>query len=248
MAKNYETGHAKNVANFETLISFITGYGADYNPSKAAIHLKNLQTQAKNAKDTLDVINSLLPAYSKAVALREITFEPVKRLSTKILNSLKATDAPKQIIENAETNHRKLQGTRASAKLSEAEKQTLLAEGKVVNQISASQLSYDNVLDNFDKQIKLLASIPEYIPNETELKITSLTGLYNDLKTKNASVVSQTTPLSNSRIARNEIMYNKEIGMVATAFDAKVYVKSVFGPSSPQYKQISGLLIKYAKL
>ena len=39
MASNSETGHAKNVANFEDLISFCTGYGATYNPSKAAIQL-----------------------------------------------------------------------------------------------------------------------------------------------------------------------------------------------------------------
>jgi len=37
MASTSETGHAKNVANFEDLISFCTGYGTAYNPSKAAI-------------------------------------------------------------------------------------------------------------------------------------------------------------------------------------------------------------------
>ena len=96
MATTYETGHAKNVANFETLITFITGYGAAYNPTKAAIQLTNMQKQAKNAKDAVASINSLLPAYSNAVAIREIAFEPLGKLSTKIMNSLKATDAYKQ--------------------------------------------------------------------------------------------------------------------------------------------------------
>jgi len=32
-----ETGHAKNVANFKTMISFVTGYGGDYKPSNSAI-------------------------------------------------------------------------------------------------------------------------------------------------------------------------------------------------------------------
>ena len=248
MSTTYETGHAKNVANFETLISFIVGYGAAYNPTKITIHLGNMQAQAKKAKDAIASINSLLPAYSNAVALREIAFEPISKLSTRLFNSLKATDTPQQIIDNAETHHRKLQGRRASAKVTEAEKQTLLAEGKVVNQVSASQQSYDSVLDTLDKQIKLLASIPEYVPNEIELKIVTLSALYNDLKAKNASVVKQTTPLSNSRIARNEIMYAKETGMVATALDAKTYVKALFGVSSPQFKQISGLVISQIKV
>lgn len=32
MASTTETGHAKNVANFDDFISFVTGYGAAFNP------------------------------------------------------------------------------------------------------------------------------------------------------------------------------------------------------------------------
>ncbi|MBK5214200.1 MAG: hypothetical protein JJE55_11135 [Flavobacteriaceae bacterium] len=39
MSSTSETGHAKNVANFYSQISFITGYGAPYNPTKAALWL-----------------------------------------------------------------------------------------------------------------------------------------------------------------------------------------------------------------
>ena len=45
MASTTETDHAKNVATFEGLISFCTGYGATYNPSKAALKLPALATQ-----------------------------------------------------------------------------------------------------------------------------------------------------------------------------------------------------------
>lgn len=34
MASTSETGHAKNVANLQDLISFVTGYGATYNPTR----------------------------------------------------------------------------------------------------------------------------------------------------------------------------------------------------------------------
>jgi len=34
-----ETGHAKNVANLEDLISFCNGYGSSYNPSKVALKI-----------------------------------------------------------------------------------------------------------------------------------------------------------------------------------------------------------------
>ena len=37
MASTSETGHAKNIANFQDLISFCQGYGATYNPTKESL-------------------------------------------------------------------------------------------------------------------------------------------------------------------------------------------------------------------
>jgi len=105
-------------------------------------------------------------------------------------------------------------------------------------------MGYDNRVENLYKLFNASQLIPQYNPNEEELKISTLTALYEDLKTKNTAVVETTTPLSNSRIARNEVMYKPLSGLVDIAFDTKVYIKSVFGPSSPQYKQVSKLEFK----
>jgi len=50
MASTSETGHAKNVANFEVLISFCSGYGASYSPSKNALKIPQLQTTLTTEK------------------------------------------------------------------------------------------------------------------------------------------------------------------------------------------------------
>ena len=50
MASTSETGHAKNVANFQDLIEFVTGYGATYNPSKSSLKLNNLITLKASAE------------------------------------------------------------------------------------------------------------------------------------------------------------------------------------------------------
>jgi len=248
MSTTYETGHAKNAANFQILIANVTGYGASYNPSMASIQLPNLNALANAANAAIANLNSLLPRYSNAVAEREAAFEPLSRLSTKMYNSLKATDAIKQVKDNAETNHRKLSGRRASAKLSEEEKQALLAKGEEVKQISASQKSYDNMLDMLDKQIKLLADIPSYVPNEIELQIATLQELFNNLQIKNKAVQEHLVPLNAARIARNEALYNAKTGIVAVAQDVKNYAKSVFGVSSANYKLISGIAIRKIKI
>ena len=247
MASNSETGHAKNVANFDTLISFVVGYGATYNPSKPSLKLPALQTLATSAKASINAVNAALPAYSNAVAARETAFAPLSKLITRVLNALKATDTTQEVDESAKTLVRKIQGTRASAKATEEEIAAAKTEGEEIKEISSSQMSFDNRLDNFDKLIKLLASITLYAPNEADLKTTALTTLYNDLKAKNAAVIAATTPLSNARISRNDTLYKPNTGLVDIAFDTKTYIKSIYGATSPQYKQVSGLEFKAVK-
>ena len=247
MASTSETGHAKNAANFDELISFAAGYGTAYNPSKPALKIPALQTLSASAKAAISAVNAAAPAYSNAVSARETAFVPLGKLTTRVYNALKATDTTEKVDESAQTIVRKLQGRRATPKKSEDELKALAAAGKEANEISSSQMSYDSQLDNFDKLIKLLASIALYAPNEPELKVTALTALYNDLKTKNTAAVSAATPLSNARLARNEIMYKPLTGMVDIALDTKTYIKSVFGASSPQYKQISKLAFRNIK-
>ena len=55
---------------------------------------------------------------------------------------------------------------------------------------------YTNRLNTFDQLIKLLASLPEYAPNEPELTTAALTELYNQLQALNAAVVNTFVPLS----------------------------------------------------
>ena len=248
MSTMNDTGHAKNVANFETLIAYLTGYGAAYNPSNANIQLTSLTEKAAAAKTINEQVHDAAAKNSNAIALRDLAFQPLKKLSTRIVNAIKASDVAQQVIDNAVTHNRKIQGQRASVKLTEEEKQKLAASGTIVNQVSASQQSFDNQLDNFDKQIKLLATIPTYTPNEVELHQATLTTLYNDLLQKNRDVIAKTSELSTFRLNRNKILYDTETGIVALALDAKNYSKSLFGVSTPQYKQISGIPFKSVKI
>jgi hypothetical protein len=241
MASISETGHSKNVANFSELISFASGYGEAYNPSRASIILSALLTLLSLAKNAVDAVNAALPAYSNAVAAREAAFAPLSKLVTRVLNALKATDTTDQVNENARTFARKIQGKRATAKRTEEEQNALSQAGKEIVEISSSQMSYNSRLDNFDKLIKLLSSVTLYTPNEAELKVTTLTALYNDLIAKNNAVVTAATPLSNARIYRNEILYKANTGLVDTAMDTKTYIKSLFGATSPQFRQVSKL-------
>jgi hypothetical protein len=241
-----ETGHVKNVANFEELISFTTGYGTAYNPTKTSIKSANLNLVLTNSRAAITSVNAALPSYKNAISAREAAFEPVGRFVTRVYNALLATDTSLQVHDNAKTLVRKIEGRRASKKLSVEEVAALTAQGQGITQVSASQMSYDNRLDNIDKLIKMLISVSLYAPNENDLKTAALTIWYNDLKTKNSAVLNAIAPLSNARLSRNDILYKESTGLVSVALDVKLYVKSLFGARSPQYKQVSGL--KFTKV
>ena len=241
MTNTSETGHAKNVTNLESLITSIIALETSYNPSRDSIKLPALQALLTASTESLNAVNIAQAAYSNAVAARKVAFEPFSKLITRVMNSLKASGASTQVVQSARTIVRKLQGRRASAKITEEEKKALEAEGKEVNQISASQMSFDNRIENFDRLIMLLSSIPLYNPNEAELKVETLKALHNQLKEKNTEVILPIVQLSNSRIARNKILYSENTGLVDVALDSKTYIKSIFGATSPQYKQISKL-------
>ena len=241
MTNTSETGHAKNVTNLESLITSIIALETSYNPSRDSIKLTSLQTLLTASTESLNAVNIAQATYSNAVAARKVAFEPFGKLITRVMNSLKASGTSTQVVQSARTIVRKLQGRRASAKITEEEKKALEAEGKEVNQISASQMSFDNRIENFDRLIMLLSSIPLYNPNEAELKVETLKALHNQLKEKNTEVILPIVQLSNSRIARNKILYSENTGLVDVALDSKTYIKSIFGATSPQYKQISKL-------
>ena len=241
MAKTSETGHAKNVANFTQMLSICTSYGVKYNPSNPALLLPQMSNALVLAKDCMASLNTAQAALSNATAARVGVFKPFSTLVTRIGNAVKASGTSKQTKDQVAAIIRKLQGRRAAPKISEEEKQAALAAGQEIVEISSAQTSIDSLLENFDKLIKLLTSIAEYAPNESELNVSSLTALYEDMFAKNQAVINAEQPLSNLRITRNELLYSENTGIVYVANAAKLYIKSVFGATSPQYRQVSSL-------
>ena len=237
MSSTSEVGHAKNMANFANLIAYCTAYGATYNPSKATLQLASLNTLLTTAQTELSSVTTAKNAFDTATGDRQLAFEPLKSLVTKVFNFLSVTDATEQTIADAKTINNKLQGRR-SGTVSET---SPTEGGTPPNTVSVSRQSYDMLTENFSALIDLVSSVPSYTPNETELTVTSLTTFHSNLQTANTNVINAEVVYSNARISRNTILYAENTGLVDISLEVKKYVKAVFGATSPQYKQISGI-------
>ncbi len=241
MPSTSETGHAKNVANFDNLISFCNGYGASYNPSKDALTLPKLKDLQKQAKDSLQQAKTNKTTFDNATNARQLTFKELKPLATKVINALAVSGATDLVIADAKTINRKIQGAKANEGAKKAAAPSTGTTAPTDKTISTSQQSYDNLIDHFTKLIETVTQETNYKPNETELKTATLQAKLDTLKTTDSDVANAYTNWSNSRINRNTALYNPLTGLVQTALEVKKYVKSVFGATSPQFKQVSGL-------
>jgi hypothetical protein len=239
MASTTETGHAKNVAHFDTLINFCTAYGDAFNPSKESIKLAALNKLHDNAHAVLDAVKAAKTAFDNTTNDREITFAPLKKLSTKIVNALAATDASKLTLDDASSINFKIQGRRNGKKVVPVAGKDGAAPEPAG--ISVSQQSFDTLVDNFAKLTQTVAAEAHYTPNENELQVATLNSLLADLRARNKAVVAAITSLSNARIARDTLLYAANTGLYDTAQSVKQYIKSLFGATSPQYRQVSGI-------
>ncbi|MEI9943984.1 MAG: hypothetical protein WDN26_07140 [Chitinophagaceae bacterium] len=243
MSSTIETGHTKNVANFEQLISFCKGYGAAYNPSKLTLNTAQLDAKLAAAKTILSGVRQSETAFNNITNTRMQAFKPLRPLATQLVNALDATDASAETVKDARTINRKLQGQRAVPKET-ASAGAGPATTPADKTISASQQSFDQQIAHFSKLVQLLESDTNYQPNEAHLKTPELQAKLVTLQTANTAVINAYTTWSNDRIQRDNLLYNPVVGIKKTGEDVKFYIKSVFGASSPQYKQVSGIAFK----
>ena len=258
MATFSEVGHAKNVANFEDLLNTCTGYGTAYNPVNIALQIPALTAQYTNADNLIDNVDTASDNYHKAVGIRQAQFEPLQKFATQLVNAYIAVNPTKQNIANAKTINAKIQGTKlkkvkvvAPSTGPTTEKATTIPPPAVIEtpkDISASQQSYDQLIEHFSKLVVLLAADPLFLPNEVPLQTASLNAKLIALKTSNTNFGIAYTAVTNTRIARDHSLYDKTTGLCDTAQTVKAYVKSVFGASSPEFKMINKIQFKTRKI
>jgi hypothetical protein len=237
MASTSETGHAKNIANFNLLSQYCLGYGTRYNPSNPAITTTALDAAYNNAFNLNANLTTLAQPFIRAVNTRQEVFTPVNRLATRIVSAFSVTQgvSPK-LVEDANTILRKLRGTRAKKVNPDSEKS-----------ISVSQLSFDMRFEHFSELVTMVTSVPTYAPNETDLTPAALNTLRNDLKNTNLRVAQALVALNNARIARNNSLYVGDGSIIALAALTKAYVRSVFGYASPEFKQVNAIRFRLVK-
>lgn len=235
-----EVGHAINVANFQTLVTYCTGYGAIYNPVNNAIKVVQLQAKHDAAKHELNQTEREKALLNTAINERIEAFDGLEILCTKVTNAFAVSGASAPDIKDLQDINKKIQGPKRK-KVADPKSETP-SEG-----ISTSQQSYRSKINFFINFIQFLQTKPVYNPNEAELKIPVLQTKLADMEAKNTAYDQAFFNYNQKRNTRNEEMYNPATGLVQLSKDVKKYAKSILGVSSPQFQQLNSLEFKVVK-
>ena len=116
MASVIETGHAKNIANLDEMITRCIHFGAAYNPADASIQIAALQGKSVSSKSAAANLKNAKTVLDNASNAREILFGKLRPLATRMVNAFEAARASAQSVEDLKTVNRKLTGKRAPGK------------------------------------------------------------------------------------------------------------------------------------
>ncbi|MFN3754797.1 hypothetical protein [Flavobacterium sp.] len=232
-----ETGHAINVANFETLITACLGHGAIYNPVNTAIQVPQLQAKLLLAQQKLNTTALQKSILNTAINERIEAFKGLEVLCTQVTNAFAVSGATDLDVSDLQTINKKIQGAKQK-------KATPTPENPTPLQVSNSQQSYDSKINFFTNFIQFVETKPIYSPNETTLSVATLQSKLAEMILKNQRVDVATFDYNQSLNARNDEFYNPTSGLVQLSKDIKKYAKSIFGAASPSYKQINSIEFK----
>ena len=226
-----EVGNAKNVLHFDDAIDILAEMGNLYNPANQTIALSNLKGLNEKLQKNHEEYKEVTSFFKKAVPKRAMLYEPMNKLGTRFLNAFKAFNFGKQIDNTMISYNKKLRGQRIvklkKKNIEEEETQT----------ISVAQTSYDSKAETFDEMIKYAEAIPEYKPNEEDLKTESLDAYYKQIMVANKETSQLSAKMITGRVKRDELLYDGEENVIELMRTVKKYLKSVKG-GEEYYKKI----------
>ena len=197
------------------------------------LKLQTCKTLHTEAATVLNGVEEKRNANKKAIHERKVAFENLKPVCTRIINFLEILSLNEGTLNQAKSLNRQIQGGTKRTKPTVEENDT------PARTISTSRQSFTQQTDNFGILVQLLETIPNYTPNEDELKIETLQTYLETLRTTTKNVDQTEAELNGKFIERSQILYASNTGLYDRAQNVKKYVKSVYGSTSAEYTKIS---------
>jgi hypothetical protein len=233
-----ESGHAKNVANFEQVIIILTALGMVYNPGQALILLAALQTKLIEAKAVLAAVDTA--EAEKRLRVNDIQAEEaelgkfmvnIKRTVEVELNDPAFTAEIQSIINRSRPK------SRDTGLIDDP----LTPEDESRTAHSMSQSSRDNQIAGLADIIALLRLRIDFKTNDAEYTLAAIEARFDALTAKNNAAKASNANLGNALDARDAVLYDEETGIIKLVKLIKNQLAVKPGRESTAYQQINAL-------
>lgn len=227
--------NVKNVEALARLVGLCTGLGGQYNPGNQNLQVANMQTLLSNAREVLLKVSTTKTEFENATDKREMLFDEVRNVVTRIIEELRSSGATSLSIANAQTMARKIKGTRHKAEPESSE--TGQPDAEVPAKRRARGLDYASVAHHFEKLIETLASEANYEPSAA-LQVPQLKQMLTQMYQVNGEVLQAFVKWNSARSERDELLYGKNGSLIVLGRKVKHKVRAVFGFSSKAYQDV----------
>jgi hypothetical protein len=224
--------NAQQVAAFEKLLGICYTLGTGYNPSKPSIVSTSLNSLLQEARQALETVKKEEAIFALLVNDRQETFKTLPKLSTRIYRAAVCSDASAEDILEIKMLKAKIAPVTRARRTEPAGEETRARSSGLYN--------FAKIAENFSQMVQVLQGIASYNPNEEALKIQTLKALATKLHQQNLDVANAEVRVKNAKIRRNGLLYGQN-GIHKTAMAVKNYVYSVYGMTSEQARQFSGI-------
>jgi hypothetical protein len=223
-----------NMQSFEKLLGICTGYGGKYNPGRPNLRVENLSVMLQQAREKILQVSIAKTNYENAQNDRELAFDEIRFLSSRILAELKSSGALPETVADVAAMVRKIRGYSSSRKPvaattpSDADN----SSGTTVVNRSRSGKRFGYTIVSFGKLVQMLSTEPAYQPSLPELQVAYLKEKLARLQSVNEVMVSMATAWSLARLERDAFFYQGSNSLHSTAMAVKQQINATFGAQS----------------
>lgn len=236
-----ETGHNKNVANFETVIIILTNLGAQYAPPQALIVLTALQTLLDEAKAALQDIDTAQAAKTIAVDNAQTEFKDLQQYVVNIKRQAEVEVNDPVFTGDLQTIVNKFSPPGRDTGIPD---NPATPENESRTPQSQSQRSRDNQIAHLSDISALLKANPGYKALGTPYATTAIDDRIATLTAVNNAANAANAALGTKLDARDELLYTDKTSICDRVDLIKKYVVLTFGKDSSAYQKITALEFK----
>jgi hypothetical protein len=197
-----------------------------------------------DAQKSVQAVHNAQRDLALAINARSEAFEELPLLGTRLIRSLKVTDANPTLVADVNRIRKRFRSLPRDKRVTAQTNspagqtgQTSSTEDSSTSVRSISQLDFNSKIDNFTAVIGFIEKEPAYQPNETALSLEGLKMFRDRLIEKHQAVTVAKQQLFDARKERERILYG-DTGIYGVASLVKKYFGAIYGSNDKTFSAV----------